>query len=309
MERGMTNLGMTAARLKWGFVWLMGRSRGGRNFPVFSDDVFIVSYPRSGNTWMRFLIANLIYSEQIITFANIERKIPDVYKATRRQLLQTPRPRILKSHEYFDPRYKKVIYIVRDPRDVALSYYHFARKYRKVEDDYPLERYIWRFIAGEVDDYGSWKENVASWLATRQGSGSFLLLRYEDLLERALDELAKVTSFLGIERSPEQVARAVELSSADRMRDLEKEAASVWVNTKKTRKDIPFVGAANSGGWRSRLPEGLVTVIESAWGPLIESLGYDLATVASSTSPVPGRGAAWGTTTSVMVSPRQKEER
>src|SRR5215831_17023017 len=263
----MTSVGVTAARLKWGFIWLMGRSRGGRNFPVFRDDVFIVSYPRSGNTWTRFLIANLIYPEEAITFANIERKIPDVYKNTRRQLLQTPRPRILKSHEYFDPRYKKVIYIVRDPRDVALSYYHFARKYRKVEDGYPLERYIWRFIAGEVDDYGSWKENVASWLATRQGSGSFLLLRYEDMLERATDELAKVTSFLGIERSPEQVARAVELSSADRMRDLEKKDAGVWVNTKKTRKDIPFVGAANSGGWRSRLPESLVTVIESAWGP------------------------------------------
>ena len=150
----MTSVGVTAARLKWGFIWLMGRSRGGRNFPVFPDDVFIVSYPRSGNTWTRFLIANLIYPEEAITFANMEWKIPDVYKNTRRQLLRTPRPRILKSHEYFDPRYKKVIYIVRDPRDVALSYYHFARKYRKVEDGYPLERYISRFIAGEVDEYG-----------------------------------------------------------------------------------------------------------------------------------------------------------
>lgn len=277
------SIGMTAAKLKWGFIWLLGRSRGGRNFPVFPDDVFIVSYPRSGNTWARFLIANLTYQDEAITFANIERKIPDVYKNTRRQLLQTPRPRILKSHEYFDPRYKKVIYIVRDPRDVAVSYYHYARKYRKVEDGYPLERYISRFIAGEVDEYGSWKENVASWLATRQGSESFLLLRYEDLLEETGRELVRVESFLGIDRSPEQVARAVELSSADRMRDLEKKQADTWITTKKTRKDIAFVRAANSGGWRSLLPERLVAAVESAWGPLMESLGYDLVTVAGKT--------------------------
>ena len=308
----MTSMGITAARVKWGFVWLMGRSRGGRNFPVFPDDVFIVSYPRSGNTWTRFLIANLIYPEVTITFANIERKIPDVYKNTRRQLLQTPRPRILKSHEYFDPRYKKVIYIVRDPRDVALSYYHFARKHRKVEDGYPLERYISRFIAGEVDEYGSWKENVASWLAPRQGSESFLLLRYENMLEETGRELLKVGSFLGMDRSSEQVARAVELSSADRMRDLEKKQAGAWITTKKTRKDLAFVGAANSGGWRSLLPLSLVTAIESAWGPLMESLGYDLATVASGPSRVPGQGAGSETDretrTSVMASLGQKEE-
>jgi len=45
--------------------------------------------------------------------------------------------RIIKSHEYFDPRSKKVIYIVRDPRDVALSYYDFSRKYRQIDDSYP----------------------------------------------------------------------------------------------------------------------------------------------------------------------------
>jgi hypothetical protein len=271
---------MAAARLKWGFIWLLGRSRGGRNFPVFPDDVFIVSYPRSGNTWTRFLVANLIYPEEPVTFANVEGKIPDVYKNTRNQLLRTPRPRILKSHEYFDPRYKKVIYIVRDPRDVAVSHYHFARKYKKIEDDYPLERYIARFIAGEVDDYGSWKDNLASWLATRQGDGSFLLLRYEDMLEHTAAELARVASFLGIERSPEQVSRAVELSAADRMRDLEKKQAGTWVNTRKTRPDIPFVRAAQSGEWRSSLPPNLAAAIETAWGPLMESLGYErVATV------------------------------
>jgi hypothetical protein len=277
----MTVIGTAAARLKWGLLWLLGRSSGGRNFPVFPDDAFIVSYPRSGNTWTRFLIANLLYPEEPATFANIEHRIPDVYKSTRNQLLRTPRPRILKSHEYFDPRYKKVIYVLRDPRDVALSYYHLARKCRKVADNYPLESYVTRFLAGEVDDYGSWKENVISWLATRRGNESFLLLRYEDMLLETATELAKAASFLGIEHAPPNLARAVERSSADRMQYLEKYQADSWVNTKGTRRDIAFVRTAKSS-WRSSLPEHLVAAIESAWGPLMVSLGYQLVTTVGS---------------------------
>jgi hypothetical protein len=53
-----------------------------------------------------------------------------------------PRPGIIKSHQYFDPRYKRVIYVVRDPRDVALSQFHFHRKRGLIEDSYP-RRNLW----------------------------------------------------------------------------------------------------------------------------------------------------------------------
>src|SRR5437868_9727768 len=108
---------------------LTGRLPAGRNLKVLTDDVFVVSYPRSGNTWTRFLIANLISPEDPATFANIEQKLPDIYRHSQRQLLQSPRPRMLKSHEAFDSRYKKVIYIVRDPRDVSVSGYHYRIKF------------------------------------------------------------------------------------------------------------------------------------------------------------------------------------
>jgi hypothetical protein len=104
-------------------VWryVLGWDRAGRDFRVYPDDVFVVSYPRSGNTWTRFLIANLIYQDDPVTFANVEQRIPDIYTSSKRHLKKLPRPRMIKTHEYFDPRYKKVVYIVRDPRDVALS--------------------------------------------------------------------------------------------------------------------------------------------------------------------------------------------
>ena len=269
----------------WGIKWLLGRSRGGRNFGIYPDDTFLVSYPKSGNTWARFLLANLIYSQEEVSFSNLESRIPDVYKDTQKELRRVPRPRILKSHEYFDPRYKKVIYIVRDPRDVVVSYYHFHLKKGIIPDGYPLDQYVARFIAGEVDAYGSWRENVASWLGTRYGMGNFLLLRYEDMLEQTAHELAKMAAFLGFERSLEEIAKAVSLSSADRMRKMEQKQTDVWVNTQKTRKDIPFVRNATAGQWQSVLSEAMVANIESSWGDLMRLLGYSPVTnIASAAS-------------------------
>src|SRR2546425_1809027 len=132
VERGLMIWG-----LKRVIKYALGTDVAGRNLAVYPDDTFIVSYPRSGNTWARFLIANLVHPNATVTFANIEKLIPDTSSQSNRALKRTPRPRIIKTHQYFDPRYRKVIYIVRDPRDVALSYHQFQRKYRQIEDSYP----------------------------------------------------------------------------------------------------------------------------------------------------------------------------
>jgi hypothetical protein len=258
---------------------LLGRDRAERNFAVYPDDTFLVSYPRSGNTWTRFLIAHLVHPDKEVSFTNIEKLIPDTSSQSNLALKRTPRPRIIKTHEYFDHRYRKTIYIVRDPRDVVLSYYNFQRKYRQIADDYPLDSYVDDFVTGrEFPGWGTWGENVASWIYTRGNAPNFLLLHYENMLKETAADLNRITAFLGIESDPERVRHAIERSSAERMRQLEKTEASEWIATKDRRKDIPFVGAARSGGWKSSLPESCVVRIESAWGELMSTLGYELTT-------------------------------
>jgi len=190
------------------------------------------------------------------------------------------RPRYIKSHQYFDHRYQRIVYVVRDPRDVALSYYHFQRKYRHIDDAYPLERYVEDFVNGTIgsEDWGTWKENVASWVATRGEDPDFLLLRYEDMVDDTPRQLRRLAAFLGIEASPERMNAVIEMSAAGRLRKLEKEDAQVWVGTKNRRQDIPMIRVATSGGWRSALPESCVARVEQAWGELMITLGYKLVT-------------------------------
>ena len=271
-------------RLIHGTRRALGLHHPGRNLEVWPDDVFILSFPKSGNTWTRFLIANLMYPDTPADFSNINRLTPDPEASSKRELARMPRPRIIKSHQYFDPRYKRVIYVVRDPRDVALSQFHFYRKRGLLEDGYPPERFVPRFVAGETTPYGSWGENVAGWLATRQNRPGFLLLRYEDMLEDAARELNKVASFLEIPPDAERIANAVRRSAADEMRKLEKSQARLWSSTKGTRQDVPFVRAAKSGGWRTGLPEAAVAQLEAAWGHLMKHLGYELLFPARTTN-------------------------
>jgi hypothetical protein len=184
----------------------------------------------------------------------------------------------LKSHEPFDVRFRKVIYLVRDPRDVAVSEYHFDLKKRYIEPDVTLEQFVKRFIKGETSPYGSWWEHAASWIAARQGNPAFLLVRYEDLLSDPIGETGKIAEFLGIQAGPDRLEAAVQRSSADQMRKLEKQQADQWTGTKNTRKEIPFVRAAKSGGWKETLPAHSVEEIEIAWAPLLNFLGYPLQT-------------------------------
>jgi hypothetical protein len=259
--------------------YLLGTDVADRDLAVYPDDTFIVSYPRSGNTWTRFLIASLVFPTESVSFVNIERLIPDTSSQSSRALKRTPRPRIIKSHQYFDPRYRRVLYIVRDPRDLVLSYYDFQRRSRQIADEYPLAEYVDDFVKGRLisADWGTWGDNVASWVYTRKNQSGFLLLRYEDMKSNPEQQLQRIATFLGLKPTAERLKEAIEASSAERMRAMERTQSDQWVATRKHRKDIPFVGTATSGRWQSDLPPALAAKIESTWGNLMVMLGYPLS--------------------------------
>jgi hypothetical protein len=273
---------MVLRRAISGVKRVLGLKAPGRDLAVFPDDTFLVSFPKSGNTWARFLLANILRPGEVVDFSNVNEVIPGPDVTPNRELLRMRRPRVVKSHQYFDPRYPRVIYIVRDPRDVAVSQYHFQRKRRLFADDYPIEDFVTRFVAGETCDYASWGEHVASWVSTRAGQPGFLLIRYEDMIQDTARELSHMATFLGLNVSPDMIRDAVTRSSAEKMRNLEKSQAQLFAITKDTRQDVPFVRAANSGGWQSSLPHPCVAQIETAWASLMRYLGYELTTCSAS---------------------------
>lgn len=260
-------------KLKEALLVLFNKTRG-RSTSVFEDDVYLTSYPKSGNTWVRFLVGYLIYKDALEGFYNIEEKMPDIYINKEHKLLKLPKPRVLKSHEYFEPRYRRVVYIVRDPRDVLVSYYFFHKKVGFIDKNYPISEYFERFIAGKLDCYGSWKENVGSWMGARGNSDNFLLVRYEDLLLDTESKLIQIANFIGISTCQKLISSAVEFGSFDNMKKLEREQSGSWLPIKNTTKTASFVRSAKPGNWTSFLPALLAKRMQDSWSDLMIELGY-----------------------------------
>jgi len=252
---------------------LLRRKPAGHLLTVRDDDTFIVSYPKSGNTWVRFLVANLVYGNGV-DFARIEKLVPDIYQNTSRELDGVASPRYLKSHESYDPRYERAIYITRDPRDVVVSYYYHRIKIRVIPAGADKSAFVDKFVSGRLDRFGSWGDNVGSWLAARSGDPDFLVLHYEDVLADTAAELQRIAKFLKLDRTDTQIESAIAESSFERMRAHETAQGHRWRTTERSRKDMYFVRSAGSGGWEKELSDEMAQRIVRAWPQQMATLGY-----------------------------------
>lgn len=257
----------------------LGLKPPGRAIKVRADDCFLVSYPRSGNTWLRFLLTNLLLEGEKVDFVAIERAVPDIYLVREREIEGSRGPRILKSHEYYDPRYKKVIYIHRDPRDVAISYYYYRLKVGRIQDGHPMDQFVSSFIEGEIHSWGRWCDHVSGWMNAKGTDLSLLPLSYDDLLTNTAEELGRVCRFINLDVTSDAIRLAVAKSSTESMKKAEGDQARGKSGSHSPRwadgrKDINFVRSASSGDGRRDLPARSVARIEKAWGPLMRELGY-----------------------------------
>src|SRR5262245_30238324 len=144
--------------------------------------VWLASYPRSGNTWLRFLITNLFYGPVADSTA-VMRRIPDIEWGVRAQHLRGEHATIIKTHWKWHPRLplredaRAAFYLVRNPLDVMVSALNHARlnargfraDMTEVELQDACRSWIDEYIAvGGAPSwtklgFGTWEENVRSW--------------------------------------------------------------------------------------------------------------------------------------------------
>uniref|UniRef100_A0A8C6XMR0 Sulfotransferase n=1 Tax=Naja naja TaxID=35670 RepID=A0A8C6XMR0_NAJNA len=182
------------------------------NFEFQDTDVLLVTYPKSGTTWMQEILS-LIHSngnlEPIKTLPNWARAPWLEHSYFQEQLQHIRCPRLLTTHlpqPVLAPALKKakpkVIYVVRNPKDVVVSYYHFQRMAKFFPEPASFEGFLHDFMAGTVH-YGSWFEHVKGWLSCQEELGLFCVT-YEELHQDLRYCVEQLSAFLGHPVQPEQ---------------------------------------------------------------------------------------------------------
>jgi len=288
--------------------------------------LWLASYPKSGNTWMRVFLANLILDEgQPLALQRInevcssepnevwfkplakkpvaelsEKKIAALrVKAQERAAAMNKNIIPMKTHSLLgkDQGFPTisvkasigVIYIVRDPRDVVIS----AADHYGLTIDQGIEMMADKTSRGRGmpgntvhELMGSWSDHVSSW--SRWKHTPLLLLRYEDMLAHSYGQLGRVARKLGITQDEARIRRAVEFSSFKALQDQEAKSGFIEKSVNSQR----FFRSGRAGGWRDKLTPAQAARIERDHAAQMRRFGYlppadGMATAASPTERAP----------------------
>ncbi|XP_078578813.1 sulfotransferase 1A3-like [Branchiostoma floridae x Branchiostoma japonicum] len=200
-----------------------------RDLDVRDDDVFIVTYPKSGTSWLQRIVSLLRFGGDVekTDQTEIDVIVPFLEEmcgesATLREMREAQSPRMMKTHTRFDQAplqltqgKGKAIYVARNPKDLAVSFYHFHFMVNTLQTPTSFEEFLQNFIHGEVSR-GAWHEHVLGWWQHKDDS-NVLFLRYEDIQKNTRKQVEKVSEFLQWHVTPEVIDKVVEHSKFSKM--------------------------------------------------------------------------------------------
>lgn len=255
--------------------------------------IWIAAYPKSGNTWMRFMVCNLLFGRQE-SAAALSTLVPDIHEG--QQAIQClEQGALLKTHFPFSEslaladRTAAAIYIIRHPADVLVSNFFYSQRSAGNTDPSTadFDRYVEMFLEHRGDKrwielgMGSWEQNVRSWL---KGGLPFpvLRIRYEDMIDDPQGACRSMARLVSPQSSAADIEGAVQNSSFSRMRDIER------ADIRGRRVGIfykPYLQASIDSGNRfmrrglagdgvARLNPQQRARLRDAFGALLQEMGY-----------------------------------
>ncbi|KAL1764690.1 bile salt sulfotransferase 1-like, partial [Sigmodon hispidus] len=171
------------------------------------------------------------------------------------QLIHQEGPRLITTHVPFHIFPKtlfsskaKVIYVIRNPRDVLVSGYFFLRNTRLGRNTESLRTYFEWFLKGNVL-YGSWFEHTRAWMSMRE-CDNFLVLSYEDMKKDTRGTTIKICDFLGKKLDPDELDKVLKYSTFQAMKENNMSNFSVLPNDILINS-LNLLRKGTSGDWKN----------------------------------------------------------
>ncbi|XP_064425657.1 sulfotransferase 1B1-like isoform X2 [Latimeria chalumnae] len=234
-------------------------------FQARPDDLLLATFPKAGTTWVTEIVDMINHRGDVekckrapthIRTPFLEFAAPKPLPAGTEQLSQMDSPRVIKTHLPFQLVPKsfweqdcKVIYMARNAKDNAVSYYHFGRMNKLDPEPGTWPQFLGKFIAGNVT-FGSWFDHVKGWW-DKKDSHRILYLFYEDLKEDLRREIHKLMAFLEKDLEEEVVDKIVHHTSFEVMKENPMANYTSMPSVFLDQKVSPFMRKGTVGDWKN----------------------------------------------------------
>ncbi len=256
--------------------WLRGREEYRK---LQLADWVLMSWGKSGRTWLRVMLSRFyqvkhgLAENELIGFDNLKRlnpAIPSVVFSHNNYLRDYTKNWHSKAHF----QGKRIVLLVRDPRDVAVSQFfqwkHRMRPAKKLLNDYPpdgADISLFDFVMNPDCGVPKIIRYFNGWEEAMPELNGVLVVRYEDMRTDTGQWLGKVLEFIGTPGTEEQVREAVEFAAYDNMKKLEakktfKSSGARVVPGDRNNPDSYKVRRAKVGGYRDYFDDGQVARID-----------------------------------------------
>jgi len=236
-------------------------------------DVFLGSYPRSGTTWTRFTLFEIL-TGGTSGFVAVNGALHGVGAHKTGSPVLPNGGRLINTHERYHKHYKRAIYLVRDARDVALSEFAYTRALEFFDGD--LDKFLTTFLCKKINAFGPWQVQVSSWLDSPiAGTSDLLLMHFEELRQNPVEGFSRMADFLGVKVDHTIIERAIANNALEKMQEKERKEP-----VRASVKDR-FVRSGAVQGWRSKLTPAQIALIEEHAGSVLTRLGYPLTSESS----------------------------
>lgn len=249
-------------------------------------DVAFVSFPKSGRTFVRVMLARLfqrqfgIDERELLRFATLERaprEVPRILFTHDGDAMRRPSEIRIARNAY---QGRKVVVLARHPGDIVVSRYHHL-KYRSLDParqrlaSQPLEEFIWT----EQGGIPSIVHFLNQWARLAKERSDILIVRYEDFLKAPDKVLHELAEFVGLDSKPADIEDAVEFARFDNLKQREREGyfTSGRLGSRRAGNEGSYkVRSGKSGGYRAQLSEqeqaGVDSYVHDHLDPVF---GYD----------------------------------
>lgn len=240
------------------------------------DDVFICSYPRSGTTWLQMILYQLTTDGEM-DFEHIGEVCPwfERVAINGRRLDRLRSPRIFKSHLpyiWIPKRKCRYIYVARDGRDVAVSFYHFHRSHFRFAGTF--SQFYRAYIRGMVV-WGSWFYHVGGWWRHRN-EPNILFLHYEEMVRDLEGTIRRIVDFLGLEIDEARMPEIVRRCGFAFMKEHEAQfdfATELLIEQGMTPGN--FIRKGKTGGWREVFSAEELSQYDRKFARTLARRGYE----------------------------------